>query len=205
MLFQEGAGKAKRTLPPAALPALAPALFVVVALLFAPLARLLRYAAFGAPELDAPLPLLVPAALLGALLHERLVRGALYARLRAALPAGLGAPAVALVGVAAPFAARLALFPVPRVSPAAVGVHAFLVEYALSLGLTWLALGTARTLPGGAALGSIWLFRLLVSVRFHGGFVPLLELFSAIAAAAAVVAVLREPLAPHHGALTEAP
>ncbi len=93
----------------------------------------------------------------------------------------------------------------PRVAPAVVGVHAFLVEYALSLGLTWMALGTRSTLPGGSALAALWLLRLLVAVRFHGGVVPVLELLAAIAAAFAVAAILRAPLAPHREAVEGTP
>lgn len=205
MLFDERAGGERKGPGPRTRGVLAVLAFAVVALLFVPVARLLRYAALGTAELPASALLLAPAAVAAAFLHERLVRGFLYDALRRVLRAGFGAPLVALAGVAAPLSARLLLFPVPRVSPWVVGVHAFLVEYALSLALAWLALGTASTLPGGAALSLVWLFRLLVGVTFHGGAVPVLELLSAIGAAWAVLVVLREPLAPHREAMEEAP
>lgn len=205
MLFDERAGGERKGPGPRTRAVLAPVAFALVALLFVPVARLLRYAALGATELPASALLLVPAAVVAAFLHERVVRGFLYDAMRRVLPAGFGAPLVALLGVASPLSARLLLFPVPRVSPWAVGVHAFLVEYTLSLALAWIALGTASTVPGGAALSLVWVFRLLVGVTFHGGAVPVLELLAAICAAWSVLVVLREPLAPHREAMEEAP
>lgn len=205
MLFDERAGSERKGPGPGARAVLAPLAFVLVAAAFAPCARLLRYATLGASELPAPALLLVPAFVAAAFLHEKLVRGLLYGALGRFLPTGLGAPLVALAGVVAPLGARLALFPVPRVSPWTVGVHGFLVEYTLSLALAWIALGTASTVPGGFALSLLWVFRLLVSVRFHGSAVPVLELLAAIGAAWAVVVLLREPLAPHREAMEEAP
>jgi len=78
-----------------------------------------------------------------------------------------------------------------------VASHAFVVEYILSLGLTWMALGAASTRPGAFALAALWILRLSLGVRFHGGVLPLMEMGAACAAAALVAQVLAVPLAPH--------
>jgi hypothetical protein len=78
-----------------------------------------------------------------------------------------------------------------------VGVHAFLVEYLLSLGLTWLALGTGSTRPGAFALAALWILRASFGVRFHGAPFPLMEMGAAFAAALLVAGVLSASLAPH--------
>ncbi len=79
--------------------------------------------------------------------------------------------------------------------------HAYLVAFALGLGLAWLALGTGATWPGGAALSAIWLVKGTVPVAFHGRPVPVLELLAAALGAVAVALVLKKPLAPHRDAL----
>jgi hypothetical protein len=180
-----------------ALPAAAAAAFVGVASLHLPLGYLLHYA-----RLDLfPRPLLalgaLPVAAAAAFLHETAVRGRLYGALRRRVPPGFAAPLVALAGTAAPLAVRLALFPVPGVPPLLVASHAFVVEYLLSLGLAWLALGSASVRPGAAALATLWVLRASLGVRFHGGAVPLMELAAAGAAALAVAWVLSSLLEPH--------
>jgi hypothetical protein len=171
--------------------------FVAVAFLHLPLGYLLRYARidlFPRPVLAAAA---VPVALAAAFLHEAAIRGTLYGRLRAKATPGLAAPLIALAGVLVPLAARFLLFPAPGVPFPLVGAHAFLVEYALSLGLTWLALGAGSIHPGAWALAAIWVLRVSLGVRFHGGPLPLLELLAACAAALLVTVVLAAPLAPH--------
>ena len=180
-----------------ALPAAAAAAFVTTALLHLPLGYLLRYA-----RVDLfPRPLLalaaLPAAAAAAFLHETAVRGKLYGALRARVPPGFAAPLAALAGTATPLALRLVLFQVPGVPPLLVTSHAFVVEYALSLGLTWLALGAGSVRPGAAALAALWVLRVSLGVRFHGGVVPLMEVGTACAAAVVVTWVLSSLLEPH--------
>jgi hypothetical protein len=173
------------------------AAFVAAASLHLPLGYLFRYA-----RIDLfPRPFLalaaLPLAVVIAFLHEGAIRGKLYGFLQERVPPGLAAPLAALAGTALPLAARLVLFPVPGVPPLLVASHAFGVEYLLSLGLTWMALGTASTRPGTYALAALWALRLSLGVRFHGGVFPLMEMGAAGAAALLVTQVLRASLAPH--------
>jgi hypothetical protein len=179
----------------------AAAVFALVALSYLPVARLLHYASLGGDVDTARLVWLVPLAAVGALVLERLVRGALYDWLRAKLPAGLAAPAVAALGAVPMVAARLS-FGARFDGPPVLGlVHGYLVAFALGLGLAFLALGTRSTVPGGAALAVVWAAKAAAPVVSHGRPVPLLELLAAALAAAAAAFVLREPLAPHRDAV----
>ena len=177
--------------------AAAVAAFVAGAFLHLPLGYLLRYA-----RVDLfPRPLLalaaVPLAAAAAFLHETAIRGKLYGSLRERVTPGLAAPLAALAGTVVPLAVRLSVFPVSGVPPLLVGSHAFVVEYTLSLGLTWLALGTGSTRPGAVALAALWILRAFLGVRFHGAPLPLMEMGAAFAAAALVAGVLSAPLSPH--------
>lgn len=183
-------------------PALAAAaVFALAALSYLPAARFLHYASFSGDVDAARLAWLVPLAIAGAFVLERLVRGTLYARLRAKLPAGLAAPAVAALGAIPMAAARLA-FGARFDGPPVLGiVHGYLVAFALGLGLAFLALGTRSTVPGGAALAAVWAVKAAAPVVSHGRPVPLLELLAATLAAAAAALVLNKPLAPHRDAM----
>jgi hypothetical protein len=182
----------------------AAAAFALAALSYIPVARFLHYASLGG-DVDAPRLLwLVPLAVAGAFAFERVVRGAFYGWLRAKLPAGLAAPAVAGLGAIPMVAARLAFGPRFDGPPLLGLVHAYLVAFALGLGLAFLALGTRSTVPGGAALAAVWAVKAAAPVVAHGRPVPLLELLAAALAAAAAALVLREPLAPHRDAMWEA-
>jgi hypothetical protein len=177
--------------------AAAAGLFCLVALSFLPLARLLRYATLRGSGRGAILIAIVPSCFVAALLYERLVRGALYGALGRRLPAGVAAPVVALLGALLPAFLRLTLFPPgPAPLPVLVG-HAYFVEVGLGFGLCWLALGTGSSVPGGLALGLVWVARFSVGVTFRGGVVPLMELAAAWAAALVVAAVLSRPLTPY--------
>ena len=188
--------------PEKRVPALAAgAAFALVALLYLPAARFLHYASFSGDVDLARLAWLVPLAVAGAFLLERVVRGALYAWLRAHLAAGLAAPAVAALGAVPMAAARLAFGPHFDGPPILAVLHAYLLGFALGLGLALLALGTGSTVPGGAALAVVWAVKASAPAVFHGRPVPLLELLAAALAAAAVAFVLREPLAPHRNAV----
>lgn len=179
------------------------AAFLAGALSFLPLARATRYATVELTDRPARALAIAALAVGVAFAHERVVRGGggLYGALRAHLSAGIPAAITALVGAFVPLGARLILFPVPGVNGGVVAAHAALVEIALSLGLCWLALGTGSTLPGVAALGTIWAARALVVVTFRGGGVPLMELVAAVAGAWLVAWTLREALEPHRTAL----
>ncbi len=179
------------------LPTAAAAAFVGGAFLYLPLSYFLRYARLDLFPRPAVALLAVPAAAVIALGHETLVRGWLYGALRDAITPGAASPLVALAGAIVPLAFRLLLFPVAGVRFPLVFGQGLLVEYSLSLGLTWLALGAGTTRPGAAALAAIWVVRLSVGVRFHGAPVPLFELGAAIVASLLVAWVLAEPLAPH--------
>jgi len=175
--------------------------FAVAALSYLPVARFLHYASFSGDVDPVRLAWLVPLAAAGAFVFEKIVRGALYAWLRRKLPAGLAAPAVAALGAIPMVAARLA-FGARFDGPPILGlVHAYLVAFALGLGLTFLALGTGSTVPGGAALAVVWSVKAAAPVISHGRPVPLLELLAAALAAASAAVVLREPLAPHRDAM----
>lgn len=125
------------------------------------------------------------------------MRGFLYDALRPRVPAGLGAPLIAAIGAVLPAAARLALWGRNGAAPAVVAGHALLVGFFLGLGLTWMALGTGSTIPGGAGLATVWAAKLVIVVDHVGPAVPLLELFAAALAAAGTAFVLRSLLAPH--------
>ncbi len=91
---------------------------------------------------------------------------------------------------------RLTLLPRPSAPIVLATAHAWLVEAGLGLGLCLLALGTGSTVPGGVALGLVWVARFGLSVTFVGGVVPLMELAAAWASPVAVAAILSRPLAP---------
>ncbi len=179
---------------------LAAVALAAVALSFLPIGRALRYATYYASDGPGAL-LVVPVAVVAALLHERVVRGLLYDGLRRRLEPGLGAPAVAVAGALFPAALRLWLVPRPPAPLVVLALLAYLVEMLLGLGLAWLALGAGSTAPGALAMAAIWSVRLLVTVRFHGGVVPLLEVLAAGLSALAVALVLVRPLAPHRDAV----
>jgi hypothetical protein len=175
--------------------------FAVAALSYLPVARFLRYASFSGDVDAGRLAWLVPLAVAGAFAFERLARGTFYGWLRKKLPAGLAAPAVAALGAIPMAAARLA-FGSRFDGPPVLGlVHAYLVAFALGLGLAWLALGTGSTLPGGAALAAVWAVKAAAPVVSHGRPVPLFELLAAVLAAASAAFVLYKPLAPHRAAM----
>lgn len=171
-------------------------MFLLVAVSFIPAARLLRYATVGGSGRGAALLLIVPASVAAALLYERVVRGALYRALGKRLPVGAAAPLVALLGALLPAALRLGLLPGGSAPFSALALHACLVELGLGLGLCFLALGTGSTLPGGLALGLLWVSRFSVAVTFRGGVVPALELAAAWTAPFLTAAVLARPLRP---------
>ncbi len=182
--------------PGRGLAAAAAGCLLLAALAFLPVARLLRYATLRISERGEVLFAVLPACVIAALLHERLVRGVLYGALGRRLPTGAAAPTVALLGALLPAYLRLTLLPRGPAPLSVLVGHAYLVETGLGLGLCWLALGTGRTVPGGLVLGGIWIARFGVEVTFHGGAVPLMELAAAWAAAVAVALVLSRPLAP---------
>ncbi len=175
--------------------------FVLAALSYIPAGRLLHYASFSGDVDGGRLAWLVPLAVVGALVFERVVRGSLYGWLRTKLPAGLAAPAVAALGAVPMAAARLVFGPRFDGPPILGLLHAYLVAGALGLGLAFLALGTRSTVPGGAALAAVWAVKAAAPVVSHGRPLPLLELAAAALAAAAVALVLDKPLAPHRAAM----
>ena len=188
----------------ATLAAGAAAALVLVSLVYLPAARSLHYLSFSQGVDSSRLLWFAPLAVLGAFLFERIVRGTFYGWLRKKLPAGMAAPVVAAVGAIPVVAFRLLLAPRLDAPPAIAIAHAYLVAFALGLGLAWLALGTGATWPGGAALAAIWLVKGALPVSFHGRPVPLLELLAAVLAAIVVALVLQKPLAPHRDAMWSA-
>jgi hypothetical protein len=178
------------------LAAAAAGVFLLVALSFLPVARLLRYATVGVSGRGKALLLVVPVSLAATLLYERIVRGALYGVLGRRLPVGAAAPVVAFLGALLPAALRLGLLPGGTAPFTALALQALLVELGLGLGLCLLALGTGSTAPGGVALGLLWVSRFSVAVSFRGGVVPALELAAAWLAPLATAAVLTRPLTP---------
>ena len=188
----------------ATLAAGAAAALVLVSLVYLPAARSLHYLSFSQGVDSSRLLWFAPLAVLGAFLFERIVRGTFYDWLRKKLPAGMAAPVVAVVGAIPVAAFRLYLAPRLDAPPAIAIAHAYLVAFALGLGLAWLALGTGATWPGGAALAAIWLVKGALPVSFHGRPVPLLELLAAVLAAIVVALVLQKPLAPHRDAMWSA-
>ncbi|HEX2757138.1 MAG TPA: hypothetical protein VHP60_01410 [Thermoanaerobaculia bacterium] len=179
----------------------AAAVLAVVSLSYLPGARFLHYLSFSGDVNVSRLLWFAPAAVLGAFLFERVVRGTFYGWLRVKLPAGMAAPVVAALGAIPVAGLRLWLAPRFAAPPLLAIAHAYLVAFALGLGLAWLALGTGATWPGGAALSAIWLVKGTVPVAFHGRPVPVLELLAAALGAVAVALVLKKPLAPHRDAL----
>lgn len=181
------------------------AAFLAAALLFLPAGTLLRY--LSVPEGPAPHDAVRAAgAAAAAALHAALVYGPVYRAVGSRVPTGFGAPLAALLGALLPAAARLTLLPRPAGAPLAfVAAHALLVEAALGMGLALLALGTGGASTSAAAAALLWAVRFLVHPVFFGGVVPILELASAIAAAAAVALALRSALAPYRDALLEVP
>jgi len=177
---------------------------VVVSSAYVAVARLLHYATVSVVDPIGAALLSAAAVLALAFLHERLVRGALYGRLRRGMTAGLAAPTAALAGAVLPTLARVLLMPPPRVPLWLVGAQGFLTEFLLGLGLCWLALGSGSWIASGAALGLVFALRLLLQVTFHGGVVPLLEMLFAGLSALAVAGVLAGPLTPHRDAVMEA-
>jgi hypothetical protein len=171
-----------------------------VALSFLPLGRALRYVTYY-PSDGPSVPAVILSTIPLALVHERVMRGLVYGVLRRRLEPGLGAPVVAIVGALLPAAVRLWLLPRPPAPLVVLALLAYLVEMLLGLGLAWLALGTGSTVPGALAVAAIWSVRLLVTVRFHGGVVPLLEIVAAGLSALTVALVLVRPLAPHRDAV----
>jgi hypothetical protein len=171
--------------------------FVALATAYLPAGLLLRYLTLQPRELKVSIPLALLALLPLAFLHEFVIRGVCYRAVRERLPSGFPAILIALIGTAAPLWARLAIFPSPRVAmPVVVGQAAF-VEFFLSMGLTWIALGTSSIVPGAVGLIILWTTRFLIAPRFHGGVVPMLEVWMALLAAVGAALVLHRPLAPH--------
>ncbi len=187
-------------LPSSGLIPLASVAFAVLALSYIPVGRLLHYASPVLSD-DGRLPWLVPLSVAGALAHERVVRGWVFGALRKRLTVGWAALSAAAAGTLVPVAARLLLRPRTDVAPILTWGHAALVAYALSMGLTLLALGAGSTLPGGLALAVVWGAKVAVDVRHVGPTVPLFELAAAVLAAWGVTVVLKGPLAPHRDAL----
>ena len=179
----------------------AAAVLAVVSLSHLPAARFLHYLSFSGDVNVNRLLWFGPAAVLGAFLFERVVRGTFYGWLRKKLPAGMAAPVVAAIGAVPVAGFRLWLAPQFAAPPLLALAHAYLVAFAVGLGLAWLALGTGATWPGGAALAAIWLVKGAVPVAFHGRPVPVFELVAAALGAVAVALVLKKPLAPHRHAL----
>ena len=186
------------------LSALAAAAFVLVSSSHLLVGRLLHFATLSPTDDARRAALLFLAVGAAAFLHERLVRGLLYTRLRSLVKPGLAAPIVAVAGALAPVVARLTVLPRARVPFALVVAHAVQVETFLGFGLTWLALGSGGTLWSSLALVLVWAVRLFVVPVFHGGIVPLFESVAALAAALTVAGILARPLAPHRAAVLEA-
>ncbi|MBK9376414.1 MAG: hypothetical protein IPN03_22500 [Holophagales bacterium] len=175
--------------------------FLAAALAYLPAARALRYATIAFFTRPASWHTALPLVVLVALLHESLVRGALYGALRRRVRVGLGAPLAALAGIVVPVAARLWLFPYPAVPWPLVLGQAIVAELPLSLALCLLALGTGRWAAGGVALALLWTARIVIVPTFHGSPLPTLEILAAVLAAAVVALVLHRPLTPHREAL----
>ena len=187
------------------LPGLAVLAFLAAAFAYLPVARALRYATIAVLTRPAAWHWALLLALPAALLHEAVVRGALYGRVRSRVRVGFAAPVVALAGAVVPVALRLWLFPFPAVPWPLVAGQALLVELPISLALCLLALGSGRWLPGGVALFLLWTARIVVVPTFRGGPVPTLEILAALLVPLAVALVLHRPLTPHREALEGLP
>lgn len=183
------------------LPALAVLAFLASALVYLPAARVLRFATIAFFTRPAAWHLALLLALPAVFLHEALVRGLLYGKLRRKVRVGFAAPLAALAGVVVPGAVRLWLFPFPAVPWPLVAGQAVLVELPLSFALCLLALGSGRWVPSGAALFLLWAARVAVVPTFRGAPVPTFEILAALLAPLAVALVLHRPLAPHREAL----
>ena len=183
------------------LPALAVLAFLAAAFSYLPVARGLRYATVAVFTRPASWHLGLLLALPAAFLHEWLVRGLLYPRVRGKVRAGFAAPAVAFAGAIVPVAARYVLFPFPAVPTPLVLGQALFVELPLSLALCLLALGSGGWRPGAAALFLLWAARVIVVPTFRGAPVPTLEVLAALLVPLVVALVLHRPLAPHREAL----
>ena len=183
------------------LPAVAVLAFLVAAFLYLPVGYALRYATVALLTRPAAWHLGLLLVLPAALLHEWLVRGLLYPRVRGKVQVGFGAPLVALPGALVPVAARWFLFPYPAVPAWLVVGQLLFVEYPISLALCLLALGTDGWKTSGAALFLLWAGRILIVPGFHGAPVPILEVLAALLVPLVVALVLHRPLTPHREAL----
>ncbi len=183
------------------LPVLAVVAFVAAAFSYLPVARALRYATVAVLTREAAWHLALVPALAVAALHEALVRGWLYGRLRARLRVGFAAPVAALLGAVVPVVARYVLFPFPAVPTPLVLGQALFVEYPLSLALCLLALGGGGWRTSAAALFLLWAARIVVVPTFRGAPVPVLEVLAALLVPLVVALVLHRPLTPHREAL----
>jgi hypothetical protein len=183
------------------LPAVAVLAFLAAAFAFLPVGYSLRYATVALFTRPASWHLGLLLALPAAILHEWLVRGLLYPRVRARVRVGFAAPAVALAGAVVPVAVRYVLFPFPAVPTPLVLGQALFVEYPISLALCFFALGTDGWKTGAAALFLLWAGRVLVVPTFHGAPVPILEVLAALLVPLVVALVLHRPLTPHREAL----
>lgn len=177
--------------------ALASFSFVAVATAFLPLGYSLRYLTVQPRELPVSTALAVLAAIALSIPHEAFFRGFLYRSLGERMPSPAPALTIALLGTLLPLWVRLTVLPSPRVPQAVLISQAAFVEFFLSLGLTWLALGTASWIPPAAGLSVLWVMRLTLAPRFHGGVVPMMEVWAALLSTLAVALVLSRPLAPH--------
>lgn len=184
-----------------ALAALAAVAFLAAALSYLPAARALRFATVSFFTRPAAWHLGLLLALPAALLHEKVVRGLLYSKLRGTVRVGFAAPLAALAGVVVPVAVRLWLFRFPSVPWPLVAGQALLVELPLSLALCLFALGAGRWTPCGTTLFLLWAARVVVVPTFHGAPVPTLEILAALLVPLVVALVLHRPLAPHREAL----
>ena len=171
-------------------------MFLLVAVSFVPLARFLHYARLGISERGQALLLIGPVCLVAALLHEIVVRGALYGALGRRLAVGAAAPIVALLGAILPAFLRLEFLPRGAAPPGVLAGHAFLVEAGLGLALCLLALSSGSAVPGALAYGLLWVARFGLAVTFVGGVVPMMELAAAWASPLVLSLVLARPLAP---------
>ena len=176
--------------------AAASGVFLLAALSFVPLARFLHYARLGLSERGPSLLLVVPVVLAATLLHEAVVRGALYGAVGSRMAVGAAAPVVALLGAVLPAYLRLQLLPRGTAPLGVLAGHAFLVEAGLGLGLCLLALAAGSAVPGAIAYGLLWITRFGLAVTFVGSVVPMMELASAWATPLVLALVLARPLAP---------
>ena len=176
--------------------AAAAGVFLLVAVSFVPLARILHYATLGGSGRGPALLLIAAVCLAAAILHETVVRGAIYGAFGRRLAVGAAAPIVALLGAILPAYLRLAFLPRGTAPPGVLVAHAFLVEAGLGLSLCLLALAAGRTLPGAVAYSFLWIGRFGLTVNYVGGVVPMMEVAAAWASPLVLAFVLARPLAP---------